>query len=352
VKLEIELRETGEAFTGTATPETISELVASGSQVIITRYGLVSGDYHWQARAVDEHGLASEWVEFGTGGNTDFEVVLDRQQLIEAVRGLEGAIIDSIECDTQRVADSYGLLAVATELTPWWRELVRLALDVIHAVVDIAMQVVDFLTPSGSTQALENPSTLQQLLNGLKDSKDILGDIALFQGFVGLYQNADSYKLHFEAISRTEEVAREAYQYNNDFDDATDAAWIELWLPTGSKGIWIPLKSGTPLSEGSRPTDVIWANGTKKVKTEINIAFDNLISQIPDPLAPGYPLEETIQYLSELEQQIRGVTYRSVPFKDIDSGVEKERRITLGMVSEGREITSDVYDAWLNDLDV
>ena len=74
VKLEIELREATQLFTDTPTPETISELVSSGSRVTITRYGLVSGDYHWQARAVDESGLASEWVEFGITDNTDFIV--------------------------------------------------------------------------------------------------------------------------------------------------------------------------------------------------------------------------------------------------------------------------------------
>ncbi|MDO8637670.1 MAG: peptidoglycan DD-metalloendopeptidase family protein, partial [Dehalococcoidia bacterium] len=74
VKLEIELRESTQAFTGTATPETISDLVTSGSQVTLTRSGLVPAGYHWQARAVDEKGAHSDWVEFGTVGNTDFTV--------------------------------------------------------------------------------------------------------------------------------------------------------------------------------------------------------------------------------------------------------------------------------------
>ena len=84
VKLEIELRETTQAFTGTPTPETIGSLVVSGSQVTLTRYGLVSGNYHWQARAVDEYGLASAWVEFGTAGNTDFTVVTTLSVSLEA----------------------------------------------------------------------------------------------------------------------------------------------------------------------------------------------------------------------------------------------------------------------------
>ena len=74
VRLEIELHEVAQTFTDSPSPETICELVSSGSVVTLNRFGLVNGDYHWQARAVDEHGLASVWAEFGTAGNTDFIV--------------------------------------------------------------------------------------------------------------------------------------------------------------------------------------------------------------------------------------------------------------------------------------
>ncbi|RLG06382.1 MAG: hypothetical protein DRN68_07025, partial [Thaumarchaeota archaeon] len=71
-KLEIELRQITEAFTGTPTWQ--SELVPSGTEVSWTRGGLVNGSYKWQYRAVDEHGQASAWREFGTAGNIDFKV--------------------------------------------------------------------------------------------------------------------------------------------------------------------------------------------------------------------------------------------------------------------------------------
>jgi len=76
VRLEIELRQMGEAFTGEPTPETISDFVPSGSQVTIARYGLVNGDYHWRYRAKDIHGDVSDWTEFGSVGNMDFRVGL------------------------------------------------------------------------------------------------------------------------------------------------------------------------------------------------------------------------------------------------------------------------------------
>jgi hypothetical protein len=72
VRLEIELRQIDEDFTGEPTPETISDFVLSGSQVIITRYSLVDGGYKWRYRAKDSKGATSSWVEFGTQGNIDF----------------------------------------------------------------------------------------------------------------------------------------------------------------------------------------------------------------------------------------------------------------------------------------
>ncbi|RLA82277.1 MAG: hypothetical protein DRG31_07575, partial [Deltaproteobacteria bacterium] len=74
VRLEIELRKIDEPFTGEPTSETISNFVASGSEVTITRFGLVDGDYHWQYRVKDSKGAVSEWKEFGEAGNVDFKV--------------------------------------------------------------------------------------------------------------------------------------------------------------------------------------------------------------------------------------------------------------------------------------
>jgi len=74
VRLEIELRQIGEAFTGEPTAETVSDFVPSGTEVTITRYGLVNADYHWQYRAKDSNGATSDWTEFGATGNIDFTV--------------------------------------------------------------------------------------------------------------------------------------------------------------------------------------------------------------------------------------------------------------------------------------
>jgi hypothetical protein len=78
VKLQIELRRLDEyngQFLNTFTQE--SDLVDSGSQATITVYGLINGDYHWQARTVDEHDACSPWVQFGGNNISDSDFIVN-----------------------------------------------------------------------------------------------------------------------------------------------------------------------------------------------------------------------------------------------------------------------------------
>ncbi len=72
VKMQIELRQMTEAFTGTPTWE--SSLVNSGTSVSWTSTNLVNASYKWRYRAMNARGFPSAWVEFGASGNTDFVV--------------------------------------------------------------------------------------------------------------------------------------------------------------------------------------------------------------------------------------------------------------------------------------
>ena len=75
VKLQVELRQINEPFTGNSDGGILtSDLVTSGSGVKVNRTELSDGAYHWRARAVDEHGNESGWQEFRSIGNTDFEI--------------------------------------------------------------------------------------------------------------------------------------------------------------------------------------------------------------------------------------------------------------------------------------
>ena len=93
----------------------------------------------------------ADWLELpvgGTGGKKykDFlkgwgrvsREVTDsegRNALINAIGDLEDSILNKVKLECDRTADSYGLLATAAGLTPWWKELARLAVDTISAVV-------------------------------------------------------------------------------------------------------------------------------------------------------------------------------------------------------------------------
>ncbi|KKS82680.1 MAG: Cell surface protein [Candidatus Wolfebacteria bacterium GW2011_GWC1_43_10] len=74
IKLQIELKEFSQPFDSQDLLE--SDFVSSGSEVTIARYGLINGQYKWRARVIDSQGNVSQWQEFGTEGNMDFEVQL------------------------------------------------------------------------------------------------------------------------------------------------------------------------------------------------------------------------------------------------------------------------------------
>lgn len=70
LRLEVEIRPVGTAFADTATAPG-STLVANGGTAQISVTGLPRGNYHWQARAVDQTGRASPWVSFGGNAESD-----------------------------------------------------------------------------------------------------------------------------------------------------------------------------------------------------------------------------------------------------------------------------------------
>jgi len=74
-RLQIELRrldEYGGQFDEDTGGLKQSDLLEDNSEIMIPIYELADDDYHWRARAIDEHGLASEWISFG--GNLDSAV--------------------------------------------------------------------------------------------------------------------------------------------------------------------------------------------------------------------------------------------------------------------------------------
>lgn len=72
VKFEIELRKTGEEFTGN--PTLSSLYYNSGEIAKIERGGLVTGSYRFKARAKNIKGEISDWLEFGNSSAKDFTV--------------------------------------------------------------------------------------------------------------------------------------------------------------------------------------------------------------------------------------------------------------------------------------
>lgn len=77
IKLQVELRQFNEPFTEIDDGGILnSDFISSGSEATINRTDLISGQYHWRARAIDDRDGVSDWQEFREIGNIDFKVKL------------------------------------------------------------------------------------------------------------------------------------------------------------------------------------------------------------------------------------------------------------------------------------
>ena len=76
VKLQVELRrldEYGGQFDETQGGFKESGFLESGSEAVASANDLIDADYHWRARAVDEHGNEGEWENFGNNFNSEID---------------------------------------------------------------------------------------------------------------------------------------------------------------------------------------------------------------------------------------------------------------------------------------
>ncbi len=94
LRLEIEVRPVGTAFTDTPTGS--SSAVAGGAVATATTSGLTDNvSYHWQMRTVDQTGRASAWTSFGGNADpngVDFRVAFHPTRLLITVQpGTTGA---------------------------------------------------------------------------------------------------------------------------------------------------------------------------------------------------------------------------------------------------------------------
>lgn len=86
-RLEVEVVPAGAAFANAATLS--SDLVASGTVASVSFTGPLTGDYRWQARAVNPFGTASAWTDFGANG-TLLDFHLDAVNELNASSGCTG----------------------------------------------------------------------------------------------------------------------------------------------------------------------------------------------------------------------------------------------------------------------
>jgi len=93
VKLQVELRrldEFGGNFDETKAGFKESDLVSTRTITTCTAYGLIDDSYHWRARTVDEHGMVSDWVQFGNNNISEADFTIASASLSSPVLLVHG----------------------------------------------------------------------------------------------------------------------------------------------------------------------------------------------------------------------------------------------------------------------
>ncbi len=114
--LQIELRRTNEnggRFYNE--PMATSTLASSGSIASTTVFGLIPGQYHWQARAIDDTGATSTWQEFGVASNTDFTIIA---KTIANTPSAQPSLNNTLDCSSAYYTAASNLVII----THGWRD--------------------------------------------------------------------------------------------------------------------------------------------------------------------------------------------------------------------------------------
>ncbi len=142
VKLQIELRQINEPFTGMDDGGILnSDFVNSGSGATIIRPALIERKYHWRVRAIDSRGIATNWQEFGISGNVDF-LIGDWSAFTEVSQKDFSYTTNVVPNVYQSLGNGLSGTATAIELRGfpayWWTDLVK------FSILECRSQLVGF----------------------------------------------------------------------------------------------------------------------------------------------------------------------------------------------------------------
>ncbi|PYP18084.1 MAG: hypothetical protein DMD52_02555, partial [Gemmatimonadetes bacterium] len=164
LRLEVEVRPVGTAFTGT--PTAGSARVANGRRAFAAIAGLSNNtSYHWQARTVDQTGRRSGWGAFGGNAESgaDFTVAIPQPPNSPADQGqFKADGVTSLTLDGTTDQLSVVFKALVTDPNP---------ADQLHLDVEVEAVGTAFTnTPSGTGVPVANGGTATATVAGLVDN--------------------------------------------------------------------------------------------------------------------------------------------------------------------------------------
>jgi parallel beta-helix repeat protein len=305
VKLQVELRNLNEysgEFNEAAGGFKESEPVSSGNEAVAFANELIDESYHWRARTIDEHGLASDWVDFGGNGilEPDFIVRAGAQssnkiRLSNSLKELKEAIRFKLLYDVGIVAQIF------TSVKDYWRakrwaDIASVGLETIKdafSIGTIPARLYDIITnPDPEYQKAKGALELASLLlmaQGIKRTGENL--------VTGLYGPSYTNTIH-DMLDGSDQI----FFFN--YDAAVYRAFIDTYLkippPDKQSPLTVPRKSG----DINRKT-VGLTDGMIDVYMSISKTIRCLIDDVGRfDLPDSFPIEPVISELEQLETGI------------------------------------------------
>ncbi|NQE45677.1 hypothetical protein C5S31_06635 [ANME-1 cluster archaeon GoMg2] len=358
VKLQVELRrldEYGGQFDETKGGLKDSGFVASGSEAVAYAIELIDADYHWRARAVDEHGDSSEWQQFGGNDISEADFVVnqnggqnDKDKLIDSLEELREAMLFKLDWEIDTTAQTFTSVR-GYQQSKKWADLFGAPLNILQGTLQICS------IPQKIKELAEEPNraftSSKSLLEGLSISVMMHGLIESGEDmYYGLYGPPYGKAVEDMLKSADDEIIFSIGPIEFNFDSNIYKDYIKSYL------ILPPSNARSPLlitrRSGKENRNIIGSSeGILRVRISINKEFNSLIEDINrNDLPDDFPTEEVIAQINELTSEIKQSLYATenidvgydTYLQDEDEYIPKHVQIKLGAPAKSQEVFRDM----------
>lgn len=298
----------------------------------------------------------------GTSNTKDFTYLsnISSKPVKDALTQLQRALTRAIDRHMDRTALVYAVAAQARANNGWLLELLRAFWVSVDFVFDVLGQLIDissnlFFTLTGSSTVASDATKLNQVWNGLKDAKSVLGNASFVASLIGFFQSIDDFNLFRTVTDKVSVETERLYKRSGLLKAQSFVKRVLLGKDkTFPSPLSIPERSG-PRAGGNRHETFVWVTGATAVIDDINRKFNALIKEIPAKLPSNFPMQEIVDYVNDLrskvlvsEANVVGIHF----FASQDALTLDRRGIAVGSVVSDLNQSNLLSDAILSRQDV